>query len=38
MLIELAFKLPAVEPGRPTAVISTPLITALDDDAAPPEV
>jgi hypothetical protein len=38
MSIELAFKEPAVEPGRPTALISTPLTTAADVEAAPPEV
>jgi hypothetical protein len=38
MFTELALKLPAVEPGRPTALISAPVTTAESVDAAPAEV
>jgi hypothetical protein len=38
MFTELAVRLPAVVPGRPTALICTPSTTEADVEAAPPEV
>jgi hypothetical protein len=38
MLTEVALRLSALEPARPTALISAPSITAADVEVAPPEV
>jgi hypothetical protein len=38
MFTELALRVPAVVPGRPTALILAPSITAAKVEAAPPEV
>jgi hypothetical protein len=38
MFTERAFKVFALEPSTPTALMSSPVVTALSVDAAPPRV